>query len=122
MPKPTRVIGSLDVAAAARAAYNFSEIWAAAFKHYAVYGRLSHVEPISREFQTAFAVIDYKNEPLSAEFGIGHGFTAGSDALIVKLILSQPPSRARRQSKTITPRATSPASINLNPSLISSNR
>jgi|SRR5262249_47689244 len=86
-PKPTRGIGSLDFAAAARAAYNFSEICAAALEHYANYGRLSQLEPISRQFQTLFAVVDYKGEPLSAEFGTAMASRRAPDALIVRLIL-----------------------------------
>jgi hypothetical protein len=35
------------------------------------------------------AVIDYRGEPVNVEFGIGHGFTAASDALILKLIVSR---------------------------------
>jgi hypothetical protein len=81
-------LGALDLAPAARAAYNFSESWAAAVEHYADYGQLSHLEPLSRQRQTLFAVVDYKAEPLSVEFGIGHGFTAASDALVLKMILS----------------------------------
>jgi len=80
-------IGSLDFAAAARAAYNFSEICAAALEHYANYGRLSQLEPISRQFQTLFAVVDYKGEPLSAEFGTAMASRRAPDALIVRLIL-----------------------------------
>jgi hypothetical protein len=34
-------------------------------------------------------VIDYKGDPTSVEFGIGHGFTAASDTLVLKLILSR---------------------------------
>jgi hypothetical protein len=33
-------------------------------------------------------VVDYKADPVSVEFGIGHGFTAGSDALVLRMILS----------------------------------
>jgi len=72
-------IGSLDFAPESRVAYNFSENWAAAVEHYSDYGHLSHLEPLSRQFQTLFAVVDYKGDPLSVEFGVGHGFTAGSD-------------------------------------------
>ena len=81
-------LGSSDFAPAARVAYNLSESWAAAFEHYADYGRLSHFEPLSRQQQTLFAVVDYKADPVSVEFGIGHGFTAASDALVLKMILS----------------------------------
>jgi hypothetical protein len=38
--------------------------------------------------QTLFAVVDYKADPVSLEFGIGHGFSAASDALVLKMILS----------------------------------
>jgi hypothetical protein len=82
-------LGSLDFAPAARVAYNFSETWAAALEHYASYGRLSHFDPLNRQQQTLFAVLDYKSDPVSVEFGIGHGFTAASDALVLKMILSR---------------------------------
>lgn len=81
-------LGSLDFAPAARVAYNLSESWAAALEHYADYGRLRHFAPLSRQQQTLFAVVDHKADPVSLEFGIGHGFTAASDALVLKIILS----------------------------------
>jgi hypothetical protein len=84
-----RGLGSLDFAPAARVAYNLSGSWAAALEHYADYGRLSHFEPLNRQQRTLFAVIDYKGNPMSVEFGIGHGFTAASDALVLKMILSR---------------------------------
>jgi hypothetical protein len=71
-----------------RVAYNFSESWALAIEHYADYGKLNAIEPLNRQQQSLFAVVDYKADPLSVEFGIGHGFTAASDALVLKLILS----------------------------------
>jgi hypothetical protein len=69
-------------------AYNFSQRWAAAFEYYGDYGRLSHFEPLSQQQQTLLAVVDFKADPVSVEFGIGHGFSAGSDALVLKMILS----------------------------------
>jgi hypothetical protein len=81
-------LGSLDFAPAARVAYNFSEPWATALEYYGDYGRLSHFEPSRRQQQTLFAVVDYKADPVSVEFGIGHGFTMASDALVLKMILS----------------------------------
>jgi hypothetical protein len=82
-------LGSLDFAPAGRVAYNFSESWAAALEHYASYGRLSHFDPLNRQQQTLFVVVDYKSDPVSVEFGIGHGFTTASDALVLKMILSR---------------------------------
>jgi hypothetical protein len=81
-------LGALDFAPAGRVAYNFSERWAAAIEYYGDYGQLSHFAPLSEQQQTLFAVVDYKNDPVSVEFGIGHGLTAGSDALVLKMILS----------------------------------
>ena len=58
------------------------------FEHYADYSQLSHFEPLSRQRQTLFAVVDDKADPVSVEFGIGHSFTAASDTLVLKMILS----------------------------------
>lgn len=46
-----QAIGSLDFAPESRIAYNFSETWAAALEHYADYGPLRHLEPLSRQFR-----------------------------------------------------------------------
>ncbi len=78
----------LDFAPAERIAYNFSRTWAAAIEHYEDYGKVSGFEPVNRQDQTVFAVIDYKGEPNSVEFGIGHGFTAASDELVIKLMVT----------------------------------
>ena len=59
-----------------------------ALEHYADYGHLNHLEPLYWQQQFLFAVVDYKADPLSVEFGFGHGFTAASDALVLKMILS----------------------------------
>ena len=82
-------LGSLTFAPASRIAYNFSETWAAALEHYADYGRLNNFEPLGRQQQLLFAVVDYKSALLSVEFGIGHGFTVASNPLVLKLILSR---------------------------------
>jgi hypothetical protein len=44
---------------------------------------------VERQEQTLFAVVDYGGEPVNVEFGVGHGFTAASDPLILKLILAK---------------------------------
>jgi hypothetical protein len=78
----------LDFAPAERIAYNLSPLWALALEHYADYGEVSGFYPVSRQEQTGFAVVDYNGEPNSVEFGIGHGFTEGSDALVLKLMIT----------------------------------
>ena len=52
-----------------------------------LHDKLHPVRPAGSK-QLLFAVVDYKSAPLSVEFGIGHGFTAASDPLVLKLILS----------------------------------
>ncbi|HXZ00004.1 MAG TPA: hypothetical protein VEI03_08370 [Stellaceae bacterium] len=78
----------LDFAPAARVADNVSERWAGALEYYADYGIVGDIAPLRREAQTGFLVIDYNGEPNSVEFGIGHGFTQASDALVLKLMLT----------------------------------
>jgi hypothetical protein len=81
-------IASLDFAPAERLAYNFSPLWAVAVEHYADYGRINHFADPAHQAQSLFAVVDYNGEPLNVEFGIGHGFTAASDNVVIKLILT----------------------------------
>ena len=81
--------GALTFAPAERVAYNSSETWALAIEHYADYGRFANFEPLSRQYHALYGVIDYSRGPLSLEFGIGHGFTAVSEPLILKLILTR---------------------------------
>lgn len=70
-----------------RVAYNASEAWAFALESYADLGPLGHFEGWSSQSQSLFAVTDYTvNEANSLEFGVGHGFTHESDALVLKLI------------------------------------
>lgn len=84
---PFNGLKNLDFAPAARIAYNFSKTWAAAVEHYSDFGKFSGFDPIRDQQQVTFAVMDYKSDPNGVEFGIGHGFTAGSDELIMKLML-----------------------------------
>jgi hypothetical protein len=81
-------IHRLDFAPEERVAYNFSETWAGAVEYYADYGVVSDFEGLNREDQTGFLVADYNGHPDSVEFGIGHGFTGGSDALVLKLMVT----------------------------------
>lgn len=82
-------IGSLDFAPAARLAYNFSEKWAVALEHYADFGQVRHFSGLKDQQQSLYAVIDYSGDPLDVEAGVGHGFTAASDGLVFKLLLTK---------------------------------
>jgi hypothetical protein len=79
----------LDFAPAERVAYNFSDRWATALEHYADYGPVRQLVPVDRQQQVLFAVLDYADASNSVEVGIGHGFTASSDALILKLMVTR---------------------------------
>ena len=81
--------GSLDFAPAARIDYNFSDAWAVALEHYADYGQFRDLAGLRDQQQMLFAVVDYSGEPVDVEAGIGHGFTAGSDGLVLKLMLTK---------------------------------
>jgi hypothetical protein len=81
--------GALTFAPADRLAYNLSDTWALAIEHYADYGRVANFEPLSRQYHALYGVVDYTSDPFSIEFGIGHGFTAVSEPLILKLILTR---------------------------------
>jgi hypothetical protein len=80
---------ALTFAPAARLAYNVSDRWALAFEHYADFGRIARFEPLSRQRHTLYLVADFRHDPYNLELGIGHGFTAASEPLILKLIVSR---------------------------------
>lgn len=84
-----RGVGSLDFAPAVRLDYNVSKVWAVALEHYADFGEVRHFESLNNQQQTLFAVVDYTGQPMDVEAGIGHGFTAASDDLVLKLILGR---------------------------------
>jgi len=79
----------LTFAPAERVAYNLSGIWALAVEHYGGYGRFANFEPFTQQYHALYGVIDYNRDAFSLEFGIGHGFTAVSEPLILKLILTR---------------------------------
>ena len=82
-------LGSIDIAPSERIAYNFSPAWAIAMEHYADYGQVRHLQGVNGQQQSLFAVVDYSGEPADIEFGIGHGFTAASDDLVMKLMITR---------------------------------
>ena len=80
-------VKKLDFAPAERVAYNFNDKWAFALEHYADYGKVSGFETADNQQHQLFATVDYKGEPFGVEFGIGHGFTAASDPVVLKLMI-----------------------------------
>jgi len=80
---------ALTFAPADRITYNLSQTWSLAVEHYADYGSFANLAPLGRQYHALFGVVDYNSDPLNLEFGIGHGFTAISESLILKLIVTR---------------------------------
>ncbi|MBF0492578.1 MAG: hypothetical protein HQM15_07345 [Deltaproteobacteria bacterium] len=80
-------IGETSFVPALRVAYNLSPVWAVALEHYADFGQFKDFG--NQQAQSLFGVVDFNPKPYAVEFGIGHGFTADSDALVLKLIVSR---------------------------------
>jgi hypothetical protein len=80
-------LGHAHFAPAERVAYNASNRWSFALEEYGDLGPLRRFNDWSEQSQTLFAVADLTvNMTNSLEFGLGHGFTADSDRLVLKLI------------------------------------
>lgn len=79
----------LEINPAERVAYNLSESWAIALEHYSSYGRAFRFESGNRQDHTAFLVVDYASPVADIEFGVGHGFTAAGDDLVMKLMITR---------------------------------
>lgn len=79
----------VDVNPAERVAFNPSETWAIALEHYSSYGRAFRFDPVRRQDHTGFIVVDYAAPIAEIEFGVGHGFTAAGDMLVMKLMVTR---------------------------------
>jgi hypothetical protein len=79
----------LDFAPASRIAFAVSETVSLGLEHYADYGTIPNFEPGPRQAHTGYVVLDWALEPYDLEVGVGHGFTAASDALVFKLLISR---------------------------------
>jgi len=77
-----------DFAPAARLALILSPEWAVGVEHYADYGPLRDFLSPGRREQVSFLVIDYGASGFDLDAGVGRGWTAGSDDVVVKGILS----------------------------------
>jgi hypothetical protein len=80
---------SLDFAPEARAAYDFSDKWAAAVEEYSDIGPLRDLYAVGRESQELWGVMDHAAGSVAIEAGIGFGLTSASDKVTLKLILSR---------------------------------
>ena len=56
-------------------------------EYYADFGQIGQFAPGAKQQHALFAVTDFKLGPFDVNFGVGHGFTGGSDRLVFKAIL-----------------------------------
>ena len=54
---------------------------------FADFGKIGNFQPLRKQSHQLFAVADFKLDKVDVELGIGHGFTPGSDGLVVKAII-----------------------------------
>ncbi len=79
--------GSTTFAPAVRLAHKFEKEFALGFEYYADFGQIGHFAPLKDQQHTLFAVTDFKAGDIDVNFGVGRGFTPGSDRLVFKVIL-----------------------------------
>jgi len=79
--------GSVDFAPAVRLAHKFEKNFSLGLEYYADFGQIGHFLPLQQQKHDLFAVTDFKLGEFDVNFGVGHGFTSGSDRLIFKTIV-----------------------------------
>ncbi|MGA7323553.1 MAG: hypothetical protein WBX25_03480 [Rhodomicrobium sp.] len=79
--------GEADFAPALRLARKLGEDQFIGLEYYADFGRIGDFLPLREQSHQLFAVTDFKLDKVDVELGIGHGFTPGSDGLVVKAII-----------------------------------
>ncbi len=79
--------GEADFAPAFRLARKLGEDRFIGLEYYADFGRIGDFPPLREQSHQLYAVTDFKLDQVDVELGIGHGFTPGSDGLVVKAII-----------------------------------
>ena len=79
----------LDFAPATRLAYRITPAWSVAAEEYDDFGPLRRFAPAAQQSHQLFAVLDHPIGRTDIEAGVGFGLTAGSDGLVLKLILAR---------------------------------
>jgi hypothetical protein len=78
--------GEADFAPAARVARNLGHDLFIGLEYYADFGQIGNFAKLADQQHTLFAVTDFKLGVFDVDFGIGYGFTPGSDRFVVKTI------------------------------------
>lgn len=81
--------GALEFVPSTRFAYNLNDKWAVAAESYSDFGTLHHMVSAHDQFQEGWLTIDYHGKVVNVETGVGLGYTAGSDRLTFKLMVSR---------------------------------
>ena len=79
--------GDADFAPALRLARNLGQDRFIGLEYYADFGRIGDFLPLREQYQELYAVTNFKVNTVDVELGIGHGFTPGSDGLMLKAII-----------------------------------
>jgi hypothetical protein len=79
--------GEADFAPCARLARKLGEDFFVGAEYYSDFGKIGDFLPLSEQQHNLYGVVDFKVGKIDVDFGVGYGFTHGSDRLIVKIIL-----------------------------------
>ena len=79
--------GEADFAPALRLARNLGQDRFIGLEYYADFGRIGNFLPLQQQSQQLYIVTDFKVKTVDIELGLGHGFTSGSDGLMLKAII-----------------------------------
>jgi hypothetical protein len=83
-------LGGLQYNPSGRVAYNVNDTWAVAYEEYDGFGTFHQILPLHNQFHESWAVMDYTSHKfIDIETGVGVGWTAGSDRVTLKLMLSR---------------------------------
>jgi hypothetical protein len=80
--------GDIDFAPAVRLDRKLAEDTYIALEYYTDLGRPDHFFPFQTQQHQLFVTADFKVGEINIDFGVGYGFTSGSDRLIAKTILT----------------------------------
>jgi hypothetical protein len=83
-------LGGLQFNPGGMVKYHFNNTWATAMEEFDGFGSFNQFAPLHEQFHEVWAMLDHNSPSLQTEVGVGFGFTAGSDLLTLKLMLTLP--------------------------------
>lgn len=95
--------GQATFAPAARVAGKLAgDVWVG-LEHYADLGQIGHFSRLADQSHQLFAVVDFSVGKFDINFGLGYGFTPGSDGLVAKTIIGYAFEPGRQPTSLHTP-------------------